>query len=128
MCIRDRSSGKRVQHIHIKYDGLGFIPLNELIKKLSLIHIFLPIFRRLRFVNCNKPFWKKLMHRAFVWAKSGCDKWHDYEMSVAPYETDKPIYYEFTACPAAEFAKRFGFTDIMPALCNVDYALSLIHI
>lgn len=41
------------------------------------------------------------MYKAFVRAKSGCDKWHDYEMSVAPYETDKPIYYEFTACPAA---------------------------
>ena len=49
-------------------------------------------------------------------------------MSVAPYETDKPIYYEFTACPAAEFAKRFGFTDIMPALCNVDYvSMELLH-
>ena len=31
-------------------------------------------------------------------------------------------YYEFTACPAAEFAIRNGLTDIMPALCNVDYA------
>ena len=61
-------------------------------------------------------------------AKSGCDKWHDYEMSVAPYETDKPIYYEFTACPAAEFAIRHGLTDIMPALCNVDLAsMELIH-
>ena len=29
----DKSSGKRVQHIHIKYAGLGFIPLNELMKK-----------------------------------------------------------------------------------------------
>lgn len=29
----DKSSGKRVQRIHIKYDGLGFIPLNELMKK-----------------------------------------------------------------------------------------------
>ena len=29
----DKSGGKRVQHIHIKYDGLGFIPLNELMKK-----------------------------------------------------------------------------------------------
>ena len=29
----DKSSGKRVQHIHIKYNGLGFIPLNELMKK-----------------------------------------------------------------------------------------------
>ncbi len=29
----DKSSGKRVQHIHIKYDGIGFIPLEELRKK-----------------------------------------------------------------------------------------------
>ena len=29
----DKSSGKRIQHIHIKYDGLGFIPLNELMKE-----------------------------------------------------------------------------------------------
>ena len=69
-------------------------------------NLILPIFRRLRFVDCNKPFWRKLMYRAFVRAKSGCDKWHDYEMAVAPYETDKTIYYEFTSCPAAEFAIR----------------------
>lgn len=29
----DKSSGKRVQHIHIKYDGVGFIPLSELMKE-----------------------------------------------------------------------------------------------
>ena len=29
----DKSSGKRQQHIHIKYDGLGFIPLDELRKE-----------------------------------------------------------------------------------------------
>ena len=91
-------------------------------------NLILPSFRKLRFVDINKPFWKKLMYKAFVRAKSGCDKWHDYEMSVAPYETGKPIYYEFTSCPAAEFAKRFGFADIMPALCNVDYAsMELLH-
>ena len=40
----------------------------------------------------------------------------------------KPIYYEFTSCPAAEFAIRHGLTDIMPALCNVDYAsVELLH-
>ena len=31
-------------------------------------------------------------------------------------------------CAAAEFAKQFGFTDIMPALCNVDFAsMELLH-
>ncbi len=29
----DKSSGKRVQHIHIKYDGLGFVPVDELLQK-----------------------------------------------------------------------------------------------
>ena len=29
----DKSSGKRQQHIHIRYDGLGFIPLGELMKE-----------------------------------------------------------------------------------------------
>ena len=28
----DKSSGKRRQGIHIKYDGMGFIPLDELMK------------------------------------------------------------------------------------------------
>ena len=37
-------------------------------------------------------------------------------------------FYEFTACPAAEFAKKHGLTDIMPALCNVDFAsMELLH-
>ena len=53
------------------------------------------------------------MYKAFVRAKSGCDKWHDYEMSVVPYENSKPIYYEFTSCPAAEFAIRHGLTEII---------------
>ncbi len=29
----DKSSGKRVQHIHIKYNGVGFIPIHELMKE-----------------------------------------------------------------------------------------------
>ncbi len=91
-------------------------------------NLILPSFRRLRFVDCNKPFWKRLMYRAFTSAKSACDRWHDYEMNVSAYDEDRPIRYEFTACPAAEFAKKYGLTDIMPALCNVDYAsMECIH-
>ncbi|MFQ9393219.1 MAG: hypothetical protein ACLR2E_02075 [Lachnospiraceae bacterium] len=84
-------------------------------------NLILPTFHKLKFVDCNKPFWRKLMYRAFVRAKSGCDKWHDYEMSVAPYENGKPIYYEFTSCPAAEFAIRHGLTDYhaRPVQCGL---------
>ena len=34
-------------------------------------NLILPTFRKLKFVDCNKPFWRKLMYRAFVRAKSG---------------------------------------------------------
>ena len=60
-------------------------------------NLILPSFRKLRFVDINKPFWKKLMYRAFSTAQKHCDTWHDYEMDVTPYENSKPIYYEFTA-------------------------------
>lgn len=83
--------------------------------------LVLPSFKKLKFVNCNKPFWKKLMYKAFKTVKGKCDKWGDYKMNVEPYDKNQPVRYEFTACPAAEFAKQFGLTEIMPALCNVDY-------
>lgn len=90
--------------------------------------LFLPAFRKLRFVDCNKPFWRKLMHRAFLSSKKGCDRWGDYKMSVAPYENDKPLYYEFTACPIAEFVRQHGLLEVMPAFCNPDYAaMELLH-
>ena len=84
--------------------------------------LFLPSFRILsKFVNCNKPMFKKLMYKAFLKAKKKCDQWGDYEMYVAPFDKEKPIYYEFATCPVAEFAKQHDLLDIMPALCNPDF-------
>ena len=60
--------------------------------------------------------------------ETGCDKWHDYEMTVAPYEADKPIYYEFTSCPAAEFAIRHGLTGHHARPVQLDFAsMELLH-
>ena len=83
--------------------------------------LFLPAFRRLRFVDVNRPFWRRLLYRAFAASKKKCDRWHDYEMHVRPQAAGEPIYYEFTACPTADFAKKFGLLEVLPALCNVDY-------
>ena len=55
-------------------------------------------------------------------------KFYKSEMQVAPLAKGKPIYYEFTACPVAEFARKYGLEEIAPALCNVDYpSMELIH-
>ena len=91
-------------------------------------NIILPAFKKLGFVNCNRPIFKKLMYRAFMSAKKKCDKWHDYKMNVHEFKKDEPIFYEFTACPVAEFARKHNLVHVMPALCNPDYmAMELIH-
>lgn len=91
-------------------------------------NLFLSTFRKLKFVNCNKLLFKKLMYKAFLNAKKQCDKWGDFKMNVAPFEKGRPIYYEFTECPTAGFAKKHGLLEIMPALCNPDFeALECIH-
>lgn len=82
----------------------------------------------LKFVDCNKPIYKKLMYKSFAASKKKCDKWNDFDMNVAPYKKDEPIYYEFTKCPIAEFAKEHNLLEVMPAMCNPDYtAMELIH-
>lgn len=92
-------------------------------------NLFLPSFRKLsKFVDCNKPLFKKLMYKAFSNAKRQCDKWGDFQMNVAPFDPEKPIYYEFTSCPTAEFAKQHDLLEVMPALCNPDFeGMELIH-
>ena len=90
--------------------------------------LFLPAFKMMKFVDCNKPFFKRLMYLSFKNAKKQCDKWNDYKMNVAPFDKDAPIYYEFTECPTAEFAKKHGLSNVMPAFCNPDFeAMELIH-
>ncbi len=91
-------------------------------------NLFLGAFRRMKFVNCNKPLFKKLMYKAFQNAKKQCDKWGDFKMNVASFSPNKPIYYEFTSCPTAEFAKKHDLLEVMPALCNPDFeAMECIH-
>lgn len=91
-------------------------------------HLFLPAFQKLSFVDCNKEFYKRLMHLSFKIAGKKCCKWNDYTMKVYPYQKGEPIKYEFTSCPVAEFAKEHDLLDVLPALCNGDYAaMELIH-
>lgn len=91
-------------------------------------HLFLPVFKKLGFVDCNKEIYKKLMYISFKIAEKKCRKWNDYNMKVSAYHKGEPIRYEFKTCPIAEFAKEHDLLDILPALCNGDYkAMEVIH-
>ena len=94
-------------------------------------NLFLGTFRQLRrlgFADCSRPFFRRLMYRAFQNAKRQCDRWGDFQMQLAPFDESRPISYVFTACPTAEFAQKHGLLEVMPALCNPDYeAMECIH-
>ncbi len=118
------------------YDCIALMPYYVVCREVTSLaeieemegNLFLGAFRKMKFADCNKPFFKKLMYKAFGNAKRQCDRWGDFKMNVAPYEAGKPIYYEFTECPTAEFAKKHGLTEVMPALCNPDFeAMECIH-
>lgn len=121
------------------YDSIALMTYYAVCKeKTSLAEIeemegglFLPAFRlmhALPFLNANRPWVKKLLHKSFASAQTRCSAWNDYIMNVRPYDAAQPIYYEFTACPVAEFAKQYGLLEVMPALCNPDYAgMELLH-
>ena len=49
-------------------------------------NLFLPAFRKLRFVNVNHPLIKRLLYLAFSNAKRQCDKWGDFKMNLAPFD------------------------------------------
>lgn len=47
-----------------------------------------------------------MMYKSFLKAKRQCDKWGDYKMNIAAFDAQEHMYYEFSACPAADFAKK----------------------
>lgn len=111
------------------YDSIALITYYVVCKEVTSLqeieemenHLILGAFKNMKFINANRPFVKKLMYKAFKRAEKQCSCWKDYIMYVAPFKKDAPIYYEFTACPVCEFAKKHGLLEVMPALCNPDY-------
>ena len=58
-------------------------------------NLILPTFRKLKFVDCNKPFWRRLMYRAFVRATAcvdGCRCDHTICGDKDPYLKEHPEY------------------------------------
>mgnify|MGYP002520573130 CR=1 FL=1 len=118
------------------YDSIALMTYYAVCKEVTSLqeieemesNLILGSFKKLKIVNANRPFVKKLMLKAFKKAEKQCSKWQDYLMHVDDYKKGQPIYYEFTACPVCEFAKKHGLLKVMPALCNPDYAaMELLH-
>ena len=104
----------------------GEITFEEVEK--SYADLMLPSFERMKFLNGNHRIVKRLTYKIFQSSKRKCDAVGDYNMQVDSYDNNKPLTYRFTSCPVAEFAREHGFTDILPALCNVDFpSMEMLH-
>ena len=107
-------------------------PLDELYDMNN--EMLLPSFGLLgKIADVNRPWALKLMYRAFEAAAKrsaeSVSRWPaDYHMEFKADPERGRIEYRFTTCPIADFARRNGFTAIMPAFCNGDYpAMDLLH-
>ncbi len=123
--------GKKNMHNGVggTYDSIAVFCYYEIMKDVTSKEeieklyedLFLGSFKKLKFVDFNKKIYKKLMYKAFQGAKKSCDKFKDFDMVIEPYTEGKPIRYHFNTCPTYEFARDYGFLDILPVLCNIDY-------
>lgn len=89
---------------------------------------FVPSMQRMGFLNMNRLWVLKLQNLIFrsiaKKAKKHELEWTgNYHMTVRPFDKEKGLYYEFTSCPIADFAKAHGYLDLMPAFCNPDYPM-----
>lgn len=89
---------------------------------------FVPAMQCKGFLNMNRAWVLRLQHFIFCLiankARKHEQEWvGNYHMKVSPYDKDKGIYYEFISCPIADFARKHGYTDLMPAFCNPDYPM-----
>ena len=119
------------------YDCIFYFCMWELCKKeisfdeveKNYEEMMLPTYRGMKLFNGNHGIVKRIMHLAFKSAQRRCDMFEDFKMHVDPYDRNKPLTYHFTSCPVAEFAREYGFTDILPALCNIDYScMEMMHV
>lgn len=53
---------------------------------------------------------------------------NSWRVELNPHNRKKGVAFDLVGCPLADFAKRHGYTEIMPVLCDFDYlTASLMH-
>ena len=85
------------------------------------------------FMNLNRPFCMKsmgkMMHQNAEWLEQHPQyksKSWDFNFDASKHRDG--FYYHFTQCPLNNFARREGLLDILPVMCDMDFATAkLMH-
>ena len=109
------------------YEALPVKPTLEEFEQLNL-ELFLPPMKKRGFLNLNWRFAPRAAHFIFAHlakvGKQHAEQWTgNYHMEVEPFDPAVGVRYRFTTCPIADFARKHGYTHLMPALCNPDFPM-----
>ena len=90
--------------------------------------LFLPPMKARSFLNLNWRFAPRAAHCIYALLarsikKHAADWPGNYHMEVPPFDPALGVRFHFTTCPIADFARKHGYTHLMPALCNPDYPM-----
>lgn len=107
----------------------------------AIDEIIADIYKRLKFLNVvmniNRPRFlailRKHLYKSYqeyadkVKEKQKQGLWLDtWGMIVDPNHTDEGIAFTLVGCPLAEYAKKYGYMELMPHMCALDHAYAKI--
>lgn len=78
------------------------------------------------FMDLNKPSGVKMLstmlHRSADWLEEHPQyKDASWDFNFDETKHEQGFYYHFTHCPINDFARREGFLDILPIICDTDF-------
>ncbi len=107
----------------------------------AIDEIIADLYKRLKFLNVimniNRPRFlailRKYLYKSYqayadkVKEKQKQGLWLDtWGMIVNPNQTDEGFAFTLVGCPLAEYAKKYGYMDLMPHMCALDHAYAKI--
>lgn len=70
----------------------------------------------------------RMMHKNADWAKAHPEDYNTWDFNFDETLHRDGFYYHFTHCPIAEFCKKYGYEEINPVLCNIDFTtMAMMH-
>jgi len=70
----------------------------------------------------------KMMHKNADWATKHPEDTNNWDFNFDENLHKDGFYYHFTRCPIAAFCKEYGYEEINPVLCNIDFiTMSMMH-
>ncbi len=69
-----------------------------------------------------------MMHKSADWAEKHPKDYNTWDFNFDETLHKNGFYYHFTKCPIAAFCKKYGYEEINPVLCDIDYiTMSMMH-